>query len=191
MYTHICKECKKIFENNSKTSSFCSIKCRAYFQHNKFLLKSKELINERFGRLLVLETIIKNGKTKCLCLCDCKNKIWVNGCNLKNGHTISCGCYQKEKALNNNAHYLEKYRKENHIEGTNLRRLNSSKFKNNKSGIKGVYWHSQSKKWVAKLNFQGKSYTKEFNKIEEAINYRKELEEKYFKPILDKYKEID
>lgn len=192
MYKHTCKECKKEFENNVKTTSFCSVKCKSSFQHNQFLLNSKKLINKRFGKLLVLDVIIENGKTKCFCLCDCGNKTSVNSCNLKNGHTTSCGCYQKQKALSFNNIYLEKYRKENHREQTNLSRLNSPKSKNNKSGYKGVYFHRQKNKWVAKLNFQGKSYSKVFNNMDEAISYRKKLEEKYFKPILDKYqKNVD
>lgn len=189
MYQHICKKCGKEFKNYKKDSLFCSNNCKITFRHDEFLLKSKELIKKKFGKLTVIDTTIKNKKTKCLCLCDCGNKIWVNADSLKNGHTSSCGCYQKEKALNNNSHYLEKYRKENHIEKTNLGRLNSSKNKNNKSGFRGVYWHSQKQKWVAKLNFQGKTHRKEFYSIDDAIKYHEELEEKYFKPILDKYKE--
>lgn len=64
--------------------------------------------------------------------------------------------------------------------------------KNNTSGTTGVHWQSHNRKWRAKLIFQGKTYKKDFNKIEDAIKYRKRLEEKYYKPILDKYtKEID
>lgn len=96
-------------------------------------------------------------------------------------------------AIKNKKHYrsiifiLKNTEKKTTKNGTNLGRLNSSRSKNNKSGCKGVYFHSQKNKWVAKLNFQGKSYSKAFSDIDEAIAYRKKLEEKYFKPILDKY----
>ena len=188
MYQHICENCGKIYENYKKNSTFCSIDCRVSNHHKEFLAKSKKLIGKKFGRLTILDTKIENQKTKCFCLCECGNKIWTSSSNLKNGHSISCGCYQKEVALNNNSHYLEKYRKENHIENTNLNKLNSIIQKNNKSGIRGVYWHSQSKKWVAQLSFKGYRHSKEFKKIDDAIKYRKELEERYFKPFLDKYK---
>ena len=36
--------------------------------------------------------------------------------------------------------------------------------------------------------FQNKSHYKAFENKEDAIAYRNELEEKYFKPILEKYK---
>ena len=42
--------------------------------------------------------------------------------------------------------------------------------------------------WIANLIFQKKTYKKAFENKEDAIRYRKELEEKYFKPILEKYK---
>lgn len=191
MYQHVCKECGKTFESYKKASCFCSNTCKFSYNHKTFMESANKLINKKFGKLTVLDVKIEKQHTKCLCLCDCGNKIWVNASNLKNGHTTSCGCYQKEVALKTNLKYLEKHRKENHIENTNLSKITSSISKNNRSGVKGVYWHSQSKKWVAKLNFKGKSYLKEFVKMEDAIKYRKELEEKYFKPILEKYDKAD
>lgn len=67
----------------------------------KFL---KNLIGQRFGRLVVIERaddyIIPSNKkhtTRWLCQCDCGNTTYVTGSNLKNGKIISCGCYKKEK----------------------------------------------------------------------------------------------
>ena len=149
----------------------------------------KDLIGKKFGKLTVVDTKIENHKTKCTCVCDCGNKSEVYSANLKNGHTKSCGCYQKEKALNN-IKYLTAHKNKNFVNRTNLDKIKtvSQNQKNNVSGVKGVFWHSQSQKWTAKLNFKGKSYQKRFVSKEEAIKYRKSLEEKYFKPIIDKYK---
>ena len=121
-----------------------------------------------------------------MCVCNCGKKLWVECGSLKNGHTVSCGCYQKDKAKLN-IPYLQKYRDKNLIENTHLDKISSSIQKNNTSGIKGVYFHSFSKKWVAKLTFQKHTHSKEFENKEDAIKYRKELEEKYFKPVLEKY----
>ena len=41
---------------------------------------------------------------------------------------------------------------------------------------------------MQKENKDIKSHQKAFKNKEDAIKYRKELEEKYFKPILEKYK---
>lgn len=190
MYQYICKKCGKEFKSYKKTASFCSVSCRVSFQHENFLLESKKLIGQKFDRLKVIDIKIENHKTKCLCLCKCGNKIWVDSYRLKNGHTKSCGCYQKEIAQNNNQHYLDDYRQKNIVENTHVGKISQTIQKNNKSGIVGVYLSSNNK-WIAKLEFQKHTYKKQFNTIEEAIKYRKELEEKYFKPILEKRKKIE
>ncbi len=186
MYKHICKECGKSYENYRENSSFCSLDCSKKFRHAEFLKISQKMIGQKFGKLTVIDVIIKNNRTRCLCVCDCGKKVWVASESLKNSHTFSCGCYQKEKAKKN-IHYLQEYRDKNIIENTHLDKISYPIQKNNVSGVKGVHFHSQSKKWVAKLTFRKHTYLKEFEKKEDAIKYRKELEEKYFKPILEKY----
>lgn len=39
-----------------------------------------------------------NGSILWKCRCDCGNEILVTSTNLKNNHTKSCGCLQKEAA---------------------------------------------------------------------------------------------
>lgn len=59
----------------------------------------KDLTGKKFGRLLVIS---KGEKTKYgykwNCVCDCGNKIKVLGANLRKNNTLSCGCYQKDRA---------------------------------------------------------------------------------------------
>lgn len=56
-----------------------------------------------FGRLTVLERsqnkICANKQSKVMwkCICTCGNIVDVEGSKLKNGHTQSCGCLQKER----------------------------------------------------------------------------------------------
>lgn len=62
-----------------------------------------DLTGKTFGRLTVLyraENNSNNGHVKWVCSCSCGNSklIEVNGTHLRNGHTQSCGCLQKEKA---------------------------------------------------------------------------------------------
>lgn len=64
--------------------------------------KVKSLIGQKFGRLTVLERA-ENSKSgqimwKCICSCPDKTVCVVSGGHLKNGHTNSCGCLQKERA---------------------------------------------------------------------------------------------
>lgn len=57
------------------------------------------IVGQKFNRLLVLSD---SGKRRSsiiwTCKCDCGNITDILGSSLKNGHTKSCGCFQKEKS---------------------------------------------------------------------------------------------
>lgn len=63
------------------------------------MAKALDLKGKRFGKLIVIErsNVKVSGCYKWLCICDCGNECLVLGSYLKNGHTSSCGCLQKEK----------------------------------------------------------------------------------------------
>lgn len=56
------------------------------------------MINQRFGRLLVIEPfgVDRFGQAKYKCACDCGNFCFVLAGNLKKGNSKSCGCARKE-----------------------------------------------------------------------------------------------
>lgn len=59
----------------------------------------------------------------------------------------------------------------------------------NKSGINGVYWDKQAEKYKAFIFLKGKKiYLGSYKELADAAKARKEAEEKYYKPIIDKYK---
>lgn len=61
---------------------------------------AEDLTGKTYNRLTVLFRVKNNGAThgaKWRCLCSCGNVIDVLASNLKTGHTLSCGCLQKEK----------------------------------------------------------------------------------------------
>ena len=62
----------------------------------------KDLLNQRFGRLLVLSRAENDrfGHRYWLCQCDCGNTKIINGDNLKRGLTQSCGCLHSEAIHN-------------------------------------------------------------------------------------------
>lgn len=77
-----------------------------------------------------------------------------------------------------------------YIKGTKLEALTQNVSKNNKTtGIKGVSYsyHKPSKRFVYKTSIQlsRKRYYKMFNTLEEAIQWRKYMEEKLYEPILE------
>lgn len=63
--------------------------------------KAKDLIGQRFGRLIVIkrEGKDKHNRATWLCKCDCGNEKVVNSNNLRNGSTTSCGCLKREMAI--------------------------------------------------------------------------------------------
>lgn len=59
----------------------------------------RNLTGQRFGRLLVLGRSTKQGvRISWDCRCDCGNAAIIQGANLVNGVSRSCGCLQKQLA---------------------------------------------------------------------------------------------
>lgn len=151
-----------------------------------------DLASKRFGKLLVLaETNNRadSGSIVWQCKCDCGNTVEISSKRLVNGLAVSCGCYQKEKQKQSMRKLQSRQIKENtNIDLISKQQANS----NSKSDVRGVHWCSSKNKWIATLSFQKKLVlNKTFSNKEDAIKARKEAEEKYFKPILEKYKETE
>lgn len=93
-----CEMCHRHF----KTTKYQIVRNgHEYCQQCALKLKlSKSLpVGEKYGRLTVVKPAPKSGWS--LCACDCGNTVTVNNWFLKSGHTLSCGCLQKEAALRN------------------------------------------------------------------------------------------
>lgn len=60
--------------------------------------KTIDLINQRFGRLVVLEKMDKDSSNSWnwKCKCDCGNEKIISGSRLRRGYSRSCGCLNKE-----------------------------------------------------------------------------------------------
>ncbi|HEU4709603.1 MAG TPA: hypothetical protein VFS17_09835, partial [Methylophilaceae bacterium] len=58
----------------------------------------EDLTGKQFGRLQVMGFDHKNkhGQHLWLCRCECGTEKAILGYNLKNSHTVSCGCFNKE-----------------------------------------------------------------------------------------------
>lgn len=161
----------------------------------------KDLTGQKFNRLRVLGLGERNsaGQLQWKCKCDCGNIVLVTTTYLKTGHTKSCGCLSREMASSRlqSEKFIksrENYRKNNFLkENTSLALIGSKKVrKNNTSGVTGVNYIKNIKKWNASIFFKGKKINLGyFENIDNAIKARKDAEEKYFKPILEKYKEQD
>ena len=93
-----CGNIKTVYASNLLNDTTQSCGCL-----RKDNWQPEDLTGRRYGRLVVVsraeDRYYKNGKTRVmwLCLCDCGNKIEVDAPSLKSNHTISCGCFQKER----------------------------------------------------------------------------------------------
>lgn len=164
-----------------------------YIKSNNLGLKKKptSLVGNKYGKLTVISKSkekLYGDRTGYVCLCDCGNKIITTSDSLKSGNTKSCGCYKEETTKENFEGYINK----NVKDGTVLNIISSKKpSKNNTSGHKGVSWSKQHKKWETYISFQGKrKYLGLYADKQDAIKARKLAEEKYFEPVLEKYKDV-
>lgn len=133
-----------------------------------------------FGRLTALyPTDQRSSKGSVLwhCKCSCGRELEVSYNDLMYSNVKSCGCQKKE-----HDQALKEFL--NHIDGTSLEMLESTKIpKNNSTGCKGVYLIRG--KYVAKIVFQKKAYyLGTCTEMQTAVEARKEAEEAIFQTAL-------
>ncbi|MDO8609413.1 MAG: AP2 domain-containing protein, partial [bacterium] len=61
-------------------------------------MKTIDLINQKFGRLIVKSLYSTKGGSRWTCDCECGNSLIVLGRSLKMGRTKSCGCLKIDTA---------------------------------------------------------------------------------------------
>lgn len=64
--------------------------------------KVKDIAGQRFGKLVAISRrgVDPDGSITWLCVCDCGQTRVVSGCKLRQRAVVSCGCYKKERRLN-------------------------------------------------------------------------------------------
>lgn len=80
--------------------------------------RRKSMAGQRFGRLLVVKYVktVRVGSNKSfdavwLCRCDCGQEREVRGRSLRDGSTISCGCYNREISTTHGLSQTPEYRR--------------------------------------------------------------------------------
>lgn len=145
-------------------------------------VSTESLVGKRFGRLLVVsQGEMYRGGTSWNCQCDCGNsKNNVPRGRLTSKQISSCGCLYKEMP------HLKKYL----VEDTRLTALQGKATRASKTGVCGVVLNTQGKKYCAQIRVKGNyHYLGSFENFADAVAARKAAEEKYFAPILEKYKD--
>jgi hypothetical protein len=101
-----CGNMKNVLENRIKTNATKSCGCLRFNKKTEATLaKMKEakackiidLTGKKFNRLTIIGLSHQKGNFYWDARCDCGKFLKVNGGNLKNGHSKSCGCLNKEK----------------------------------------------------------------------------------------------
>lgn len=134
----------------------------------------QDLFGVTLSELKVLS--YNENKEKYYCQCSCGQYTYVKKWNLLMEKTKSCGCLRKR----DNFERIDEV-----VPGM----LTSKLSKRNTSGVKGVS-ETRSGKWIAYITLQKKRHTLGvFTNKSEAIQARKDAEEKLFLPILEKYSE--
>lgn len=148
-----------------------------------------DLKNKKIGRLTVIKEVGKDKHRNIIweCKCNCGNVIPVLAQSLVSGNTTSCGCITKEK--------IEEESKKNSVDGTNVAIIKNI-LKNDRSNItlsrtKGIGWDNKRSKWRAYIMFKRKSYhLGYFVDLSDAIEVRKEAEQRLFGEFLEWYNSI-
>ncbi|MDH6372893.1 hypothetical protein M2444_004722 [Paenibacillus sp. PastF-3] len=150
-----------------------------------------DLKNKKFGLLLVVERAgsTKNGNALWLCQCDCGGNTVANGTSLRRSETISCGC-QNPVQIANARGVLQSNMT---VDGVQVPLLTKKVRSDSGSGHKGVSRRNRQGKecFEVSITVKGKRISGGTHKSETAaIAARKELEEKYHQPYIDKLQEI-
>jgi len=88
----------------------------------------KDLMSQRFGRLVAIGKEGRNERREIvwLCLCDCGGLVKVGSSRLRGGYTQSCGCLQKDTSRKENTTHGKSYTRIYSIWRTMLTRCNNS-----------------------------------------------------------------
>ncbi|MCC8022368.1 MAG: transcriptional regulator [Clostridiales bacterium] len=145
--------------------------------------KGADLRGRKFGLLTPVaptEKRDRRGSVIWKCACDCGGEAEVSANGLLYGGRVSCGCRQ-EAALRN-VHITLHF-----VDGTCIEFLEKRRQRNdNQSGQAGVY-RMKNGMYRAQIGFQGKRYSLgTFYTYEEACKARKQAEQEYFEPFLEK-----
>lgn len=61
--------------------------------------KPIDLTGQKFGKLMVVEEAYRKKNVYWKCRCDCGTEVIIRGADLRNGHSVSCGCARIDGAI--------------------------------------------------------------------------------------------
>lgn len=148
--------------------------------------RSQDITGNRYGSLVVLYPITEQREDGSAvvwrCRCDCGKETNVVQSSLVAGIKKSCGCL-KEKTRQNLSEQFEM------VDGTCVEWLRDRKRRaDNKTGCKGVF-KKKNGKYAASIGFKKKVfYIGTYETLNQAMEARKEAEDKIFGCFLESYR---
>ena len=140
-----------------------------------------DYIGKRFNHLTLIKNLNKLDKHNsklALFKCDCGNEKELVFTQVLSGEVTSCSC--KKRGKNSNLTLTS-------VKNKKMEFYKNQTQKNNKTGYTGISCINGKYRVRIQINHNSK-HIGYFNTLEDAIKARKDAEEKYFKPILEKYK---
>ncbi len=155
--------------------------------------KFKDLTGQKFGRLTVLSRGENKGiNTMWNCICDCGNIKEFYRSGLMCGGSQSCGCLLVDRLFEKGVVKKLDETRQKHLNvdsGTLVHSLYRKTRRDSQTGVKGVSYEKNTNKYRARITFKGKIIELGRHvKLEDAVEARKEAEEKYFQPVIEKAK---
>ena len=139
-----------------------------------------DYIGKRFNHLTLIKNLNKldkNNSKLALFKCDCGNIKELVFTQVLSGEVTSCTC--KNKGKNSNL-ALES------VKDKKIEFYQNKTQKNNKTGHTGISCINGKYRVRIQVNHKSK-HLGYFDNLQDAIKARKDAEEKYFKPLLEKY----
>lgn len=149
----------------------------------------RDISGQRFGMLTVLEPTHKRTKQRRViweCRCDCGSIYYANSNDLMHGRVLSCGCSRLASISKHAKDVWELSKKDIGVQdGTNISVITGKDaFVTTTTGVRGVNSDGEGK-FKARLQFQGKKYTKRgFKSIDDAKKERDRMYEEIVVPYL-------
>ena len=76
-------------------------------------MRQVNYVGRRYGRLIVINQIRKQGRSRLICTCDCGRTGEYAAYNLTSGNTQSCGCLRKDVSPEKVSKFVERIRAAN------------------------------------------------------------------------------
>lgn len=95
-----CGNEKIISVDNLKKNPMISCGCMSNYY--RAINNRTNEVGHKYGALTILDIDYSTKPSKAKCMCECGNEVYVSKADVVSGHTQSCGCLQRQRAMETN-----------------------------------------------------------------------------------------